>query len=99
MSPDSSGRLGATELAVLRVLAENADRVMSREAILRTAGVVGLAARRCDSALVVLRRTLGDGAIITVRRRGWRLSDDGAVGAARLLALHDGLNAPGSDGE
>jgi DNA-binding winged helix-turn-helix (wHTH) protein len=65
--------LGRQELAVLRVLAEADGRVVARTEIARRTGLSTLNARRVDSVMVSLRRTLGTSAVQTVRQRGWRL--------------------------
>jgi len=75
--------LGPAETAVLRVLVERAGRVTGRHDLNRLAGLDG-SERRCDAALVLVRRVLGEGAVVTVRRRGWMLRKESA-GAARAL--------------
>jgi DNA-binding winged helix-turn-helix (wHTH) protein len=75
--------LGPAETAVLRVLVDRAGRVTSRLDLNRFAGLDG-SERRCDAALVLVRRALGDGAVVTVRRRGWMLREE-SVDAARSL--------------
>lgn len=75
--------LGPAETAVLRVLVDRAGRVTGRHDLNRLAGLDG-SERRCDTALVIVRRVLGDGAVITIRRRGWMLREE-SVGAARAL--------------
>jgi len=61
-----------SDIAVLRVLIQRAGKVTSREDLNKLAGLSG-SQRRCESVLVKLRRALGDGSIVTVRRRGWML--------------------------
>ena len=75
--PDGSLQLSSTERAVLDVLWDSAGRVLGRATILRQAGLDNCVSRRCDSAIVSLRRVLGADSIVTVRRRGWMLTDDG----------------------
>lgn len=75
--------LGPAEAAVLRVLVDRAGRVTGRHDLNRLAGLDG-SERRCDAALVLVRRALGEGAVVTVRRRGWMLRKESA-GAARAL--------------
>jgi DNA-binding winged helix-turn-helix (wHTH) protein len=41
--------------------------------------------RRCEAVLVNLRKALGDGAIVTIRRRGWMLDNSVASQAAALI--------------
>jgi len=65
--------LGTAEAAVLAVLREADGRVLSRREIARRAGLRDASPRRADAIVVQLRRSLGDGAIRTVRRRGWAL--------------------------
>lgn len=78
-----AAKLGAAEIAVLRVLVDRVGKITGRHDLNRLAGLDGTA-RRSDTALVSIRRHLGDGAIVTVRRRGWMLSNN-AVPAARAL--------------
>lgn len=59
---------------MLEVLRSAAGRVVSRADLARAAGLDGLSERRVDGVLVRLRRALPDGALITVRGRGWALS-------------------------
>lgn len=75
-NPDS---LSGTDMAVLDVLRESAGRVVGRDTILRRAGLDHCGNRRCDSAIVSLRRMFGADSIVTVRRRGWMLTDDGVA--------------------
>jgi len=77
--------LSSTDTAVLHVLREHAGRIVGRATINRLAGLDHCAERRCDSAIVSLRRVLGQEAIVTVRRRGWMLTDSGAARAEELL--------------
>ena len=78
-------RLGAAELAVLRVLVDAAGRVTSRSELARRAGLAEQSERRSDAILVVLRRALGPGSIRTVRSRGWMLELTHLDDAKRLL--------------
>jgi DNA-binding response OmpR family regulator len=66
--------LGKAEAAVLAVLTEANGRVVSRQELVRRTGLRDASPRRCDSIVVQLRRSLGEDAIRTVRRRGWALS-------------------------
>jgi len=78
-------RLGEQEQSVLGVLLANRGRVISRRELARRAGLASLSERRCDSLLVAIRRALGPNSVVTVRSRGWMLSDD-VVAAASALA-------------
>jgi DNA-binding response OmpR family regulator len=77
-------RLGEQEQTVLNVLLINRGRVISRRELARRAGLADLSERRCDSLLVAIRRALGPQSVVTVRSRGWMLSDE-AVDAASIL--------------
>jgi DNA-binding response OmpR family regulator len=78
-------RLGQQEQSVLGVLLANRGRVISRRELARRAGLTNLSERRCDSLLVAIRRALGPQSVVTVRSRGWMLSDE-AIDAASSLA-------------
>lgn len=78
--------LSETDLSILRVLSASKGRVVSRESILRLAGLDNVSARRADASLVVLRKVLGPENVITVRRRGWMLSDEAHKAAEKLLS-------------
>jgi DNA-binding winged helix-turn-helix (wHTH) protein len=78
-------RLGEQEQSVLSVLLVNRGRVISRRELARRAGLANLSERRCDSLLVAIRRALGPESVVTVRSRGWMLSDE-AIGPASALA-------------
>jgi len=78
-------RLGEQEQSVLSVLLVNRGRVISRRELARRAGLANLSERRCDSLLVSIRRALGPESVVTVRSRGWMLSDE-AIDAASVLA-------------
>ncbi len=69
---------------MLSVLLANRGRVISRRELARRAGLASLSERRCDSLLVSIRRALGPQSVVTVRSRGWMLSD-GAIDAAFAL--------------
>jgi DNA-binding winged helix-turn-helix (wHTH) protein len=79
------GILSETDLSILRVLSDSQGRVVSRESILRLAGLDNFSARRADASLVVLRKVLGADSVITVRRRGWMLSEDAHEAVVKLL--------------
>src|SRR3954453_21419050 len=82
---DPLRHLGTQERAVLSALVESAGKVVSRRELARRIGLADQSARRCDSLLVGVRRVLPDGAIRTVRSRGWML--DTAVVAETITAL------------
>ena len=79
-------QLGPRERAVLAVLVESRGRVIDREQLRHGAGLDDLHPRRCDSVIVDLRRRLGPDALVTVRRRGWRLSPEAMAVALSLVA-------------
>jgi DNA-binding winged helix-turn-helix (wHTH) protein len=82
-SPNLSA-LSDADIAVLRVLVHRAGRITSREDLNKLAGLSG-SQRRCEAVLVNLRRALGDGAIVTIRRRGWMLDNSVAAIAIALI--------------
>ena len=77
--------LSPTEMKVLRVLWESQGKVLSRETLMRKAGLDVSSARRVDSSMVVLRRVLGPDSLRTVRQRGWMLTEEGYLAAQRFL--------------
>lgn len=79
--------LTPADRAVLAVLVDQAGRVTGRESLSRMAGLDGAGSRRPDVSLVALRRVLGAGSIITVRQRGWMLSDASVQPAREILGL------------
>jgi DNA-binding winged helix-turn-helix (wHTH) protein len=84
-SPPDNINLSPTETKVLRVLWESQGKVLSRETLMRKAGLDVSSARRVDSSMVVLRRVLGPDSVRTVRRRGWMLTQEGQLAAQRFL--------------
>ncbi len=78
--------LTRSDVAILEVLVTNMGRILSRTSLLQSAGMETMSERRCDASLVTLRRVLGPESIITVRRRGWMLSENALVTAMTLLA-------------
>jgi DNA-binding winged helix-turn-helix (wHTH) protein len=78
--------LSPTEMKVLRVLWESQGKVLSRETLMRKAGLDVSSARRVDSSMVVLRRVLGPDSVRTVRQRGWILTEEGQLAAAQFLS-------------
>jgi DNA-binding response OmpR family regulator len=83
--PQAASPLGPTEHAVLEVLINHAGRVVSRQNLVRMARIGHLSPRRCDTAIVSLRRMLGSTAIQTVRSRGWMLLLSALDEANKLL--------------
>jgi hypothetical protein len=77
--------LGEGDRAVLAVLLGRHGRVVDRSSLRHEAGLTELSPRRCEAALVRLRRVLGEDAIVTVRRRGWMLRSDAIAAAAAIL--------------
>jgi DNA-binding winged helix-turn-helix (wHTH) protein len=69
-------QLGPGERAVLSALVDSSGRVVDREQLRRDAGLADLSPRRCEAMLVGIRRALGPDAVVTVRRRGWRLNPE-----------------------
>lgn len=80
-------RLGEQEQSVLNVLLANRGRVIGRRELARRAGLATLSERRCDSLLVAIRRALGPAALVTVRSRGWMLSDQAIATASALAGI------------
>lgn len=81
---DPVSPLSDKDRAVLRVLVERAGKVTDRISLNKLAGLTGTP-RRCETILVTLRRALGDEAIVTIRRRGWMLTEAALPRARRLL--------------
>jgi DNA-binding winged helix-turn-helix (wHTH) protein len=73
------------DLAVLEVLVSRTGTVVSRDTIRRLADLRQFSQRRCDSAIVAIRRILGNDAVITVRGRGWMLQPECETAARTLL--------------
>jgi DNA-binding winged helix-turn-helix (wHTH) protein len=84
-SPSDNTNLSPTEMKVLRVLWDSQGKVLSRETLMRKAGLDVSSARRVDSSMVVIRRVLGPDSVRTVRRRGWMLTEEGYAAAQRFL--------------
>jgi DNA-binding winged helix-turn-helix (wHTH) protein len=82
-SPSLSA-LSEADLAVLRVLVERSGKITSRDDLNKLAGLSG-SQRRCEAVLVNLRKTFGEGAIVTIRRRGWMLDNSVAAVAIALI--------------
>ena len=81
---DPVSPLSDKDRAVLRVLVERAGKVTDRISLNKLAGLTGTP-RRCETILVTLRRALGEDAIVTVRRRGWMLTEAAVPRARGLL--------------
>jgi DNA-binding winged helix-turn-helix (wHTH) protein len=73
---DDALPLNAVDIAVLEVLADRAGTVVSRDTLRRLADLRQFSQRRCDSAIVAIRRVLGNEAVVTVRGRGWMLQSE-----------------------
>jgi DNA-binding winged helix-turn-helix (wHTH) protein len=79
-------QLGPRERAVLSALVGNGGRVVDRDQLRRDAGLDELSPRRCEAMLVGIRRALGPDAVVTVRRRGWRLNPDVMAVALAIIS-------------
>lgn len=73
------------DLHLLRLLVESQGKIVGRDFLARQTGLESASARRVDASLVSIRRWLGTNSLVTVRRRGWMLSDDGHVAAETFL--------------
>lgn len=71
----SPSLLSTKETAVYSVLEANRGRVVSRFHLAREADLTGLSERRCDALIAAIRSQIGSDRIVTVRRRGWMLTD------------------------
>jgi DNA-binding winged helix-turn-helix (wHTH) protein len=78
-------RLGERERAVLAALVDRNGRVVDRDQLRRDAGMTNLNQRRCDAAVFKIRQALGSEAVLTVRRRGWRLNPEAIAVALALI--------------
>ena len=67
--------LSPQEHAVYSVLETHKGRVVSRYNLIREAQLTELSDRRCDALISAIRGHLGSERIVTVRRRGWMLTD------------------------
>ena len=79
-------QLGPRERAVLSALVDHAGRVVDRDQLRRDAGLDQLSPRRCEAMLVGIRRALGPDAVVTVRRRGWRLNPEVMAMALAIIS-------------
>lgn len=82
---DDALPLTAIDIAVLEVLADRTGTVVSRDTIRRLADLRQFSQRRCDSAIVAIRRALGNEAVVTVRGRGWMLQSEWEAPARRFI--------------
>ena len=71
----SLSALSPQETAVYSVLEANRGRVVSRFHLTKEADLIGLSERRCDALISAIRSQIGSDRIVTVRRRGWMLTD------------------------
>lgn len=85
---EETAPITATDIAVLEVLADRAGVVVSRDTIRRLANLRQFSQRRCDSAIVAIRRALSNDAVITVRGRGWMLRTEYLKAARTLIDAH-----------
>lgn len=76
--------LSEAEISVLRVLVSRSGKVTNRDDLNKLAGLTGTQ-RRCEAVLVTLRKVLGEGAIVTIRRRGWMLCESSVTEATTLI--------------
>jgi DNA-binding winged helix-turn-helix (wHTH) protein len=79
-------QLGPRERAVLSALVDHHGGVVDRDQLRRDAGLDELSPRRCEAVLVGIRRALGPDAVVTVRRRGWRLNPDVMAVALAIIS-------------
>lgn len=85
---EEAAPITATDIAVLEVLADRAGVVVSRDTIRRLANLRQFSQRRCDSAIVAIRRALSNDAVVTVRGRGWMLRTEYLEAARTLIDAH-----------
>lgn len=83
---DPLNSLSAVDRRILDALLQQEGRVASRDTLMRLAAVESLTNRRVDVSIVVLRKLLGPDSILTVRQRGWMLTDAGRTAAHNLLS-------------
>lgn len=84
MKVTTHAALSEADISVLRVLVSRAGKVTNRDDLNKLAGLAG-SHRRCEAVLVTLRKVLGEGAIVTIRRRGWMLDESSVAHATTLL--------------
>lgn len=80
--------LTATDIAVLGILADKVGTVVSRDTIRRLADLRQFSERRCDSAIVAIRKAINNDSVVTVRGRGWMLRTDYVDVARTLIDAH-----------
>jgi len=73
------------DLHILRLLVESEGKIVGRDFLARQTGLESASARRVDASLVSIRRWLGTDSLVTVRRRGWMLSEAGHVAATTFI--------------
>ncbi|NBS29643.1 MAG: hypothetical protein EBS76_03825 [Actinobacteria bacterium] len=73
--PSPSTLLSPQESAVYAVLEAHKGRVVSRFHLIREAELSDLSDRRCDALISAIRTHIGADRIVTVRRRGWMLTN------------------------
>lgn len=83
---DPLNNLSAVDRRILDALLQQEGRVTSRDTLMRLAAVDSLTNRRVDVSIVVLRKVLGPDSVLTVRQRGWMLTEAGRSAAHNLLA-------------
>ena len=87
-APVTAPDITSTDIEVLKVLADRAGAVVSRDTIRRLANLRQFSQRRCDSAIVAIRRALNTDAVVTVRGRGWMLRPEYLAAARTLIDAH-----------
>lgn len=83
---DPLKNLSAVDRRILDALLQQEGRVTSRDTLMRLAAVDSLTNRRVDVSIVMLRKVLGADSVLTVRQRGWMLTDAGLSAAHNLLS-------------
>ena len=73
------------DLHILRLLVESQGKIVGRDFLARQTGLESASARRVDASLVSIRRWLGTNSLVTVRQRGWMLSEAGYVAATAFI--------------
>lgn len=82
--------LTPNDLAVLGALLASQGRIISRKVLSRNAGLSSQSERQVDVSLVAIRKVLGKDALLTVRSRGWMLSETGTQQAKKFLNKESG---------